>query len=91
MVLRPPEAGPQVEAATAVAQRPRVRGRASGREEATGKLAWPPAFSQAVHWAGPAWLRRGFGWRLAKGQLSHRLMECTVPGGAVALDLTPAR
>lgn len=58
LVQSPPKAGPEAKQAAAAAQLPHVQAEASGREEATEELAWPPAFSRAVAGAEPAWLSR---------------------------------
>ena len=80
--------GQQWNWAAAAAQLPHVQERAFGREDATEKLACLPAFPQAVCWgrASLAW-QRAFCWHQAKGRLSHRIMECRVLEGPLALGL----
>lgn len=78
--------------AAAIAQLPRVQEKVFGGEEAPEKLAWLPAFSQAVCWgrASLAWKRASV-WHWAKGQLSHGIMECIVLKGTLVLGLVHAQ
>lgn len=71
------------------AQLPHVEEKASGRKEATEKLRWPPAFSQAVCWgrASPARKRR-LPVASSQGSVESRIMEFVVLEGTLVPGLT---